>query len=223
MEEKFFDYAISGTDIRAYALIRKGLVHETVSDLKGYNDRVIDPIGNVVKLDDNWISYEIGMLRMLQYSATQNVDPIITMTHSTSQGNAVGRTFLSGRMVFRNTNKGTLADIKNRILDGDEYKINISTEGFGVDFEEEITAENINDAQPITNNSEIGWDKMPPIDILLVASDEREIELPRVFRFKDVVISDMGGSEGATDTEENEFCNFLALSGHTPWRTLRRR
>lgn len=219
----FYDYAISGNDVRAYFMIRKGYVLHTVEDLKGYSDKVCSPTGTEVSIDDSWVAYEVGMLRLIQYSATQDVKPINVITSSIPRGHAKGRSALTGRMVFRNTNVGTLSDIKNRILDSDKFSIEISSVGFGVDFEEEITAENVDDAQPITNNEDIGWDKMPPFDILLVASDERQIELPRVCRFKDVVIGDSGSSEGATDTEENEFCNFVAASGHTPWRTLERR
>ena len=223
MERPFYDYAISGNDVRAYILLRKGLVYATVGDLSGSNDRVVDPTGNVVKLDDGWVAYEVGMLRLLQYSAKQDVKPINTISSDVAVGNAKGRTTLTGRMVFRNTNVGTLTDIKNRILKSDKFSIKISSTGFGVDFEEEFTYDNVNDAQPITDFEEISWAKMPVVDILLVASDERQIEYPRVCRFKDVAIGDTGSSEGATDTEENEFCNFVAASGHTPWRTLERK
>ena len=173
MDRPFYDYAISGNDVRAYILLRKGLVYATVGDLSGSNDRVVDPTGNVVKLDDGWVAYEVGMLRLLQYSAKQDVKPINTISSDTAVGNAKGRTTLTGRMVFRNTNVGTLTDIKNRILKSDKFSIDISTTGFGVDFEEEFTYENVNDAQPITDFEEISWAKMPVVDILLVASDER--------------------------------------------------
>ena len=66
MDRPFYDYAISGNDVRAYILLRKGLVYATVSDMNGINDSVVDPVGNVVKLDDGWVAYEVGMLRLLQ-------------------------------------------------------------------------------------------------------------------------------------------------------------
>lgn len=219
----FYDYSMAGNDVKAYMLLRKGLVMHTVDKITGATERVTSPTGTVVNLDDEWVAYEIGMLRMIQYSARQDVKPINIITADNAQGNAKGRNELSGRMVFRNTKVGTLSDLKRRVLKDDRFSIKISSTGFGVDFEEEITAQNVDNSQPITNPEEISWAKMPPVDILLVCSDERNIEMPRVCRFKDVAIGDSGSSEGATDTEENEFCNFIALSGHTPWRTLERK
>ena len=219
----FYDYSMAGNDVKAYMLLRKGLVMHTVEKATGASERVTSPSGTVVKLDDEWVAYEIGMLRMIQYSARQDVKPINIITADNAQGIAKGRNELSGRMVFRNTKVGTLSDLKRRVLKDDRFSIKISSTGFGIDFEEEITAENVDASRPITNAEEINWAKMPPVDILLVCSDERNLELPRVCRFKDVAIGDSGSSEGATDTEENEFCNFIALSGHTPWRTLERK
>lgn len=219
----FYDYSMAGNDVRAYMLIRKGLVHSTVDYMTKATESVCTPTGTVVSIDDSWVAYEIGMLRLIQYSSTQDVQPINVITSYKAMGNAKGTAVLSGRMVFRNTKVGTLSDIKNKILTDDKFSISISSVGFGVGFEDEITAENVDDAQPITDTEEISWANMPAVDILLVCSDEANIEYPRVCRFKDVAIGDTGSSIGSTDTEENEFCNFIALSGHTPWRTLRRR
>ena len=217
------EYSITGNDIRAYILIRKGLVHENVAKQKGFANSVSTKSGITVSIDDGWVAYELGMLRLLQYADKKDLRPINVITSDYAEDHAEGRSITTGRLVFRNTNVSVLGDLKRRLLTDDRFSVSISSEGFGIDFEEDITAENVNDAKQINNPEEISWAKMPAMDILLVATDERDIELPRVMRFKDVSIGDTGSSEGATDTEENEFCNFLALSGYTPFRTLRTR
>lgn len=215
--ENFFDYSISGLDVKAYVLFRKGYM----SGVAGYtNQQVTGPNRQVVRLDCDWVAYEIGMLRLLQFSLQSDVKEINTMTATNAKGLALGRSIVNGRAVFRNTAVDTLSDLKNRILTNDKYKIEILSETFGIDFEEEVTEANIDEAMPM-EPKEVGWEQMPPFDILLVASDERQIELPRVCRIKDVKMGSSGSSEGATDTEDNEFCNFMALSGYTPWRTLK--
>lgn len=213
------DYTITGNDIKTYILIRKGLVHENVQESK-FSKNISTRSGIKVDVEDGWVAYELGMLRMLQYSSKQDVKPIIVMTSDHAKGNAKGRSVTSGRLVFRNTSIGVLGDLKRRILTDDRFKIQISSTGFGVDFEEDITSQNIDKSEVIEDTEEVSWQKMPPMDLLLVASDERDIEMPRVMRFKDISIGDTGSSIGSTDTEENEFCNFLALSGFTPFRTL---
>lgn len=215
----FYDYAISGSDVKAYLLIRKGYVKNTSSALHGSVDGLN---GAKVSLDDDWVGYEIGMLRMLQFSSQADVKPINTITSSTSQGNAVGRSLTSGRMVFRNTNKNTLYDIKERILTDERFDIKIMTPSLGVDFEEDITSSNVDKAVE-KEIGEVTWGEMPNFDILFVTSDENQIEYPRVCRFKDLRIGSEGTSDSATDTEDNEFCDFIALSGYTPWRTLKRK
>lgn len=218
MKDKFFDYTISGLDVKTYILFRKGYV----TNVAGFtNEQVTGPHRQNVSLEEGWIAYELGMLRMLQFSLQKDIKDINTITAGTSQGLAEGRSIVNGRMVLRNTSVDSLSDLKRRVLSNDKYKMEITSGTFGIDFEDDISSETIDEAMPI-EPEEAGWRKMPPFDILLVASDERQIEFPRVARIKDVKIGSSGSSEGATDTEDNEFCNFMALSGYSPWRTLKK-
>lgn len=211
----FFDYTLSGLDVKTYLLFRKGYINNVV----GLSTSVTSPKHHKVELSGDWVAYEVGMLRMLQFALKTDIKDINSMTSTTSQGLAKGKGIINGRMVFRNTSVDTLSDLKNRILTNKEYKIEVLAPTFGIDFEEDITEAGINESK-VSDAQEAGWERMPPFDILMVASDERQIEYPRVMRIKDVKVGTSGSSEGATDTEDNEFCNFLALSGYTPWRTL---
>lgn len=214
----FFDYTISGLDVKTYILFRKGYV----TNVAGFsNEQVTGPHRQKVSLEEGWIAYELGMLRMLQFSLQKDIKDINTITSGISQGLAEGRSIVNGRMVLRNTSVDSLSDLKRRILSNDKYKMEITSGTFGIDFDEVVTASSIDETMPM-EPEEAGWRKMPPFDILLVASDERQIEYPRVARIKDVKIGSSGSSEGATDTEDNEFCNFMALSGYVPWRTLKK-
>ena len=217
VQDEFSKYSISGADVKAYLLIKKGYVNNLSSALRGSVDGFN---GAKVAIDDRWVGYELGMLRMIQFTSHSDVKPINVITSSVSQGNAVGRSLTSGRMVFRNTNKNTLYDIKERILTDKRFDISIASSSLGVDFEEEITASNV-DKSFEKEIEEIDWAEMPNFDILFVVADENQIEYPRVCRFKDIRVGSQGTSDTSTDTEDNEFCDFIALSGYTPWRTLK--
>lgn len=103
--ENFFDYTISGLDVKTYVLFRRGYM----SDVAGPNRQT-------VRLDGDWVAYEVGMLRMLQFSLQLDVKEINTMSATNAQGLAKGRSIVNGRAVFRNTAVDTLSDLKNGML-----------------------------------------------------------------------------------------------------------
>lgn len=213
---EFQDFTLSGIDVKGYLLFRR----EYVKDIVSGKDSVSTPSGTEVNLGNQWIAYELGMMKTIQYKEQMDVKDVNSMTSRVANGIAKGRSILNGRMVFRNTAVDTLSDLKRRILNDENYAIDVIDGTFGVGFEDEIKADEVYE-EDVLSADDVGWEQMPYFDILLVASDERDIELPRVMRFKDIKISSSGASDSATDTEDNEFCNYMALGSYTPWRTMK--